>query len=155
MTFSLHCYHKIPGSCSSNLLSWSLWLSALTPGPSHFYTSAKIIYLSYCSDHMTPLYRLPLHSRIQCKLLGPTFTATHGFAPPQISCLISHYVPACNFWSFFNTTLYCPKLSCCPRRLCPFSLVAPYAWNYLPTPNVHNAELLSCFKSSLKRCISA
>ena len=95
--------------------------------------------------HITPvlaaLHWLPVHFRINFKILVLTFRALHGQAPPYISDLIELHVPACTLRSSGHRLLMVSFTHFKTRGDRSFQVVAPKLWNALP---------MDSFKKQLK-----
>lgn len=115
--------------------------------------AARVIFRQSKYDHVTPLlvelHWLPVHSRIQFKILLLVYKALHGLAPVYLRDLLQEYVPSRSLRSSDDCLLRIPRsrlVSCGDRS---FSCVAPRLWNNLPI-ELRTSNSLSSFKSALK-----
>ena len=116
-------------------------------------TCARLIMCRRKYDHVTPLLRelhwLPVHQRIQFKLLVITYKALHGLAPTYICDLLHVYSPSRSLRSEHSLLLTVPrtKLSTyCDRT---FQKLAALLWNSIRM-NIKAAESVDIFKKHLK-----
>ncbi|KXJ14933.1 hypothetical protein AC249_AIPGENE3691 [Exaiptasia diaphana] len=118
-------------------------------------SAARIVTLSKCRDHITPLLKdlhwLPVRQRINYKILLLTFKALHGLTPSYISELISvhtnlkeRFVPLKNY-SYVSVKPYSMKT----YGSRSFSVAAPTLWSSLPS-DLRNMDSLLSFKKELK-----
>lgn len=104
-------------------------------------------------EHITPvlasLHWLPVHLRIDFKILLFAFKCLNGLAPTYLSDLLELYVPARSLRSSDQLLLAVPKSRMKLRGDRAFTVVAPKLWNKLPL-HVRQAPTLQIFKSRLK-----
>ena len=114
--------------------------------------AAKIIYKATYRDHATPylisLHWLPVHARIQFKVLVHTYNSLHGTAPKYLSDLIKHYIPTRSLRSE-NQLKLVETRSKSRYGDRSFTIAAPVLWNHLPL-KIKNAESVIEFKKQLK-----
>jgi hypothetical protein len=97
--------------------------------------AARVVTRTKKYDHITPvlssLHWLPVHERIQYKILILTFKALNGMAPAYLTELLKPYQPARVIRSANHKLLEIPKskLKRCGER--SFSRCAPVLWNNL------------------------
>ena len=117
-------------------------------------TAARLITRSRRHDHITPilyhLHWLPIHSRIEFKILLYTWKCLHGLAPVYLSELVSRYTPTRALRSATNHDLNVTS-SKNKKHYGPtaFSIAAPTLWNALPLA-LKTIDDFDVFKSSLK-----
>jgi hypothetical protein len=116
--------------------------------------AARLITKTKKFNHVTPLlmelHWLPIHVRIEYKLLLIVYKCMNGLAPNYMASLLKKYVPTRSLRSSNDTTLliqYRPKRTSFGGRAFKFS--APHLWNTLPAP-LREINSLSNFKTSLK-----
>ena len=104
------------------------------------------------SDHISPvlheLHWLPVHYRVQFKILLLTYKALHKFSPNYISQLISERQLRPGL-RCAGLTLQVPSTHLKTYGDRAFSSVAPRLWNSLPI-ELRNCNKLETFKSGLK-----
>uniref|UniRef100_A0A8C6LWY4 Reverse transcriptase domain-containing protein n=1 Tax=Nothobranchius furzeri TaxID=105023 RepID=A0A8C6LWY4_NOTFU len=104
-------------------------------------------------EHITPvlanLHWLPIHLRIEFKILVFVFKSLNNLAPGYLSELIHPYVPTRSLRSADQHLLHVPSSRCKSRGERAFSVCAPKLWNHLPLP-IRLSSSLSLFKSRLK-----
>ena len=104
-------------------------------------------------DFITPVLRslhwIPVHLRIQFKILVFTYKSLNGLAPPYLLELVSPYTPARCLRSADQMLLEASKAKKAPRGKRAFSAAAPTLWKELPLP-IKQAPSLTAFKSRLK-----
>ncbi len=100
--------------------------------------------------HFSFTLLLPVHFRIQFKILLFVFKSLNGLAPPYISELLHPYMPTRSLRSTDQLFLNVPKTK---RKLRgdrgAFAVSAPKLWNDLPLI-IRQASSLPLFQSSLK-----
>ena len=98
--------------------------------------AARLLTHTQKREHITPvlasLHWLPVHFRINFKILVLTFRALHGQAPPYISDLIIHHVPACTMRSSGQRLLEVPYTHFKTSGDRSVQAVAPILCNALP-----------------------
>uniref|UniRef100_A0A8C6LTZ9 Reverse transcriptase domain-containing protein n=1 Tax=Nothobranchius furzeri TaxID=105023 RepID=A0A8C6LTZ9_NOTFU len=103
--------------------------------------------------HITPipvdLHWIPVHFRIQYKVLTFAYKALNGLAPLYLSELLTPYIPSRSLRSADHLLLKVPKMKYKARGERAFAFAAPRLWNALPLV-VRQASSLAQFKSSLK-----
>lgn len=116
-------------------------------------TAARIVKRQKKFEHISPvlksLHWLPIHYRIQFKLLVYVFKALKQEAPFYLCELINVYRPVRSLRSENNTRLITPRVrtKCYGDRR--FDKAASDLWNKLPT-ELQNANSVSVFKKNLK-----
>ncbi len=104
-------------------------------------------------EHISPilasLHWLPVHFRIQFKILLFVYKSLNGLAPPYISELLHPYMPTRSLRSADQLFLNVPKTKRKLRGDRAFAVAAPKLWNDLPLP-IRQASSLFLFQSSLK-----
>ena len=115
--------------------------------------AARIITRSKRRDHITPvlkrLHWLPVHCRIQYKILLLVFKALYGLAPGYLAELVEWYMPQRATRSQ-NAALLKPSLAktvTFGERSFKFS--APKLWNKMP-PGLRQSNDIDSFKANLK-----
>ncbi|KAF7650904.1 hypothetical protein LDENG_00119220, partial [Lucifuga dentata] len=104
-------------------------------------------------EHITPvlasLHWLPVHFRIQFKILLITFKATHGLAPSYISALLMPYIAPRPLTSADQKLLHILRSRFTTKGDRAFSVVAPTLWHQLPL-NICSVESVQHFKKLVK-----
>ncbi len=104
-------------------------------------------------QHITPilatLHWLPVHHRVNFKLLILVYKVLHNLAPSYLTDLILVHKPQRNLRSSNRMILVVPRsrLKLCGDRT--FSVVAPKLWNSLPL-RLRLLPTLGSFKRNLK-----
>ena len=98
---------------------------------------------------LASLHWLPVHFRIDFKILLITFKARMGLAPSYITDMLTPYEPARSLRSLGGAFLVFPKSRLKCRGDCAFAIRAPQLWNNLPK-EIRLARSVSSFKSLLK-----
>lgn len=115
--------------------------------------AARLLTRSKKSCHITPvlasLHWLPVHFRIQFKVLTVTFRALHGQAPPYISDLIFPYSSGRSLRSSDRHLLAVPRSRLKTKGDRAFQVAAPRLWNALPL-DLRTAPSEQSFKKLLK-----
>ena len=116
--------------------------------------AARLISGTSTSDHVTPVLRslhwLPVHSRIDYKVLLLVYKSLHDLAPPYLSDLLQFYVPPRQLRSSADTRLLripSARLKTSGQRA--FRYQAPTLWNSLPL-SLRHSDSKATFRSSLK-----
>jgi hypothetical protein len=116
-------------------------------------TAARIVTLSRKYDHITPvlktLHWLPVHLRIDFKILLLKYKVVNGVAPAYLCELLVPYVPARSLRSSSVILLVVPKTRTTTYGDRSFSAVAPKLWNGLPDV-IRTADSVQSFKRLLK-----
>ena len=116
-------------------------------------TAARIVTLKKRHEHITPILKdlhwLPVHRRIEFKILLMTYKAIHGLAPEYIKELIVKQHRSRNLRSNSQQLLVVPRSTTATYGDRAFSVCAPKLWNDLPT-DIKNSDCLLSFKSKLK-----
>jgi hypothetical protein len=104
-------------------------------------------------DHVTPylktLHWLPVHLRIEFKLLLLTYKILNGLAPAYLCDLIVRKKLPRELRSSSICDLKVPRSRTTSYGDRAFSVAAPKLWNALP-PEIRDAPTLTMFKSVLK-----
>lgn len=104
-------------------------------------------------EHISPilasLHWLPVHFRIQFKLLLFAFKALNGLAPPYLAELLHPYIPSRSLRSADQLLLTVPRTRLKLRGERAFAVAAPKLWNALPL-HIRQVSSLFHFKSLLK-----
>lgn len=116
-------------------------------------SAARLLTGTRKREHITPilasLHWLPVHFRIDFKILLFVFKALNGLAPQYISDLIQIYTPARTLRSGSQHLLVESRTRLKTRGSRAFSVVGPKLWKALPL-HIRTAPTLECFKSRLK-----
>ena len=116
-------------------------------------SAARLLTGARKREHITPilasLHWLPVHFRIDFKILLFVFKALHGLAPQYIIDCLHIYTPVRALRSEGQALLVVPKTRLKTRGDRAFSVVGPKLWNALPL-HVRIASTVNCFKSRLK-----
>lgn len=136
-----------------NSLYLGLPLSSLTRLQLVQNAAARLLTGTRKREHITPvlasLHWLPIHFRIQFKVLLIVFKALKGLAPAYITDLLQpHSVPR-SLRSSNKGLLHIPRSHLKQKGDRAFSVAAPRLWNQLPS-DIRSAPSISAFKSSLK-----
>jgi hypothetical protein len=115
--------------------------------------AARLVTRTKPSDHITPvlfdLHWLPVHLRVQYKLLLLTYRAVNDQAPSYITELLAPYNPPRSGLRSAAKHLLLESKSCRSWGDRAFSVAAPRLWNALPH-HVRVSSSLESFKSVLK-----
>ncbi|XDV51162.1 hypothetical protein PO909_020089, partial [Leuciscus waleckii] len=117
-------------------------------------SAARLLTHTRSREHITPvlqqLHWLPVHYRIQYKLLLLTYKSLHNLAPPYLTELLEQHQPTRHLRSA-GTNRLTPIVRTNRRTLGDraFAITAPTLWNSLPT-SIRNSDSLPNFKSVLK-----
>ena len=99
-------------------------------------TAARIVSRTRKSEHITPILKelhwLPVHYRIQYKILLLTYKAMNNNAPAYISDLIHHKASSRVLRSNDKSLLYVPRSNRKTYSDRAFSRTAPITWNSVP-----------------------
>ncbi len=95
------------------------------------------------------IHWLPVHFRINFKVLFFVFKSLNGVAPKYLSDLIKPYAPLRALRSADHLLLAVPRAKLKSRGDRAFAVAAPKLWNSLPL-YIRQAQTLVVFKSSLK-----
>ena len=116
-------------------------------------TAARVITRTSKYSHITPilydLHWLPVHYRVQYKILLHTFKALHGKAPSYIMDMIQVYHPTRALRSQNSLSLVIPRTRTVKFGNRCFHHSAPSLWNALPS-NIREAPSVESFKRYLK-----
>ena len=116
-------------------------------------SAARIITRTPSFHHITPvlqhLHWLPIHFRIQYKLLLMTFKAIHNLAPTYLSDLLHFPTHSRVLRSSSSILLSVPRARLTSMGSRAFSRSAPSLWNSLPL-SLQTSDSLADFKSKLK-----
>ncbi|XP_072176438.1 uncharacterized protein [Diadema setosum] len=113
--------------------------------------AARIVTKVHKKQHSTPLlstlHWLPIHLRIQFKILLLVFKSLNGSTPSYIFELNKDYAPTRNLRSTRLHLFQTPRVNtkCYGQRA--FSTLAPTLWNSLP-PQLPDASTVNSFKNS-------
>ena len=94
------------------------------------------------------LHWLPIHQRIQYKIILLTFKCLHGLAPGYLAELVKPYNPSRSLRSS-NRQILQPKTTKTVAGDRAFSASAPQLWNKLPQ-DLRDIQNLNSFKRNLK-----
>ena len=115
-------------------------------------SAARIVSLSPKTTHITPvlyeLHWLPIHERIEYKILLTVYKCLHQIAPAYLSELITVYDPPRTLRSSSSLTLNTIRTNTSFGSRA-FSSCAPVHWNSLPL-SLRSARTCDIFKSHLK-----
>ena len=115
--------------------------------------AARLVTRTPKRNHITPVLRelhwLPVHYRIQYKILLYTFKALDGSAPVYLNNLIQRYKPNRLLRSSTELQLCVPTSQTTTYGHRCFSKSAPMLWNGLPN-NIRDSKTLETFKKLLK-----
>uniref|UniRef100_A0A8C6Q775 Reverse transcriptase domain-containing protein n=1 Tax=Nothobranchius furzeri TaxID=105023 RepID=A0A8C6Q775_NOTFU len=115
--------------------------------------AARIITKTPISHHITPILKqlhwLPLHTRINFKILLLTFKAFHNLAPHYLTDLVHIVTSSRSLRSSSSIHLSVPSFHLSTMGSRAFSCTAPKLWNSLP-PLIKNINSFTEFKKQLK-----
>ncbi len=115
--------------------------------------SARLLLKCRKHEHITPILRslhwLPVHQRIDFKILLFVYKSLHNLAPVYLSELLHLYTPSRSLRSCDQALLVVPHVRLKRRGECAFAVAGPQLWNTLPL-EIRMAPSLSVFKSLLK-----
>ncbi len=104
-------------------------------------------------DQVTPILKslhwLPVHLRIEFKILLYVFKSINNLVPSYLSDLLYPYNPTQNLTSGDQRLLSVPRSRLKYRGDRAFAVAGPRLWNSLPA-YIRSAQSLTVFKSSLK-----
>ena len=117
-------------------------------------TAARIVTKTPKYDHITPILKelhwLPVHHRLEFKILTLTYKALHHEAPKYIVDMLEVYMPRRNLRSADGpVSLVVPRSRTVKYRNRCFQHAAPKLWNALPA-GIRYACSLPAFKRALK-----
>lgn len=116
-------------------------------------TAARVVTRRKKHDHITPtletLHWLPIHYRVQYKVLLYVFKALKQEAPLYLEELVNIYKPARSLRSENNTTLVTPIVRTKSYGERRFDKAAASLWNDLPN-ELRNVQSVNVFKKKLK-----
>ncbi len=98
---------------------------------------------------LTSLHRIPLHFRIDFKILLIIFKARQGLALSYITEFLTPYEPSSSLRSSGRSLLVVPKWKLKSKGGWAFSTKAAKLWNGLPE-EIRHAESVTSFESLLK-----
>lgn len=114
---------------------------------------ARIVKLSAVRTHITPLLRdlhwLPVHFRINFKLLCMVYRCFHESAPSYLCDLLTPYVPPRSLRSSTKGLLKTPNMNLKTYGHHSFSHAGPNLWRDIPE-ELRKCESLKTFKKQLK-----
>ena len=114
--------------------------------------AARILTKTRKFDHITPILKdlhwLPIHERIDFKILILTWKALNGTAPEYLMNLLLPYIPSRTLRSSDKQLLVVSRASSAFGDRA-FSVVAPTLWNLLPF-NIRNCDSVQTLKKLLK-----
>lgn len=117
------------------------------------YTAVRIITTCHIQNNITPhlksLHWLPIHLRIDYKIILLTFKSLNGLAPEYLRNLLQYRKTSHSLRSESKKLLDTPRTRTTSYGDRAFSVAAPVLWNALPDDLRHETEL-SAFKSKLK-----
>ena len=115
--------------------------------------AARLLTCTRKHEHITPvlasLHWLPVHFRVDFKVLLFVFKALNGLAPPYLAELLHLHAPSRSLRSADQLLLEVPRSKRKLRGDRAFSVAAPRLWNSLPL-HIREAPSLPVFKSKLK-----
>ena len=115
-------------------------------------SAARVLTKTKKVDHISPalksLHWLPVHQRIDFKVLMLVYKALNGLGPKYIIDLLTHYEPSRPLRSSGSGFLSVPRVRT-RHGESAFSFYAPHVCNKL-SKSLRYAETLSVFKSRLK-----
>ncbi len=115
--------------------------------------AAKFLKRQRKFDHVTPILKslhwLPVHLRIEFKILLYVFKSINNLAPSYLSDQLYPYNPTRNLRSGDQRLLSVPRSRLKHRGDRAFAVAGPRLWNSLPA-YIRSAQSLTVFKSSLK-----
>ena len=104
-------------------------------------------------SHITPVLKelrwLPVHRRIQYKIMSQTFRVIHHQAPDYLSDLLSIHWPTRSLRSECTISLTVPRTRTATYGDRTFAKAASTLWNYLPA-NIRNSNSCASFERQLK-----
>ena len=116
-------------------------------------TAARVVTKWKKHDHITPtletLHWLPIHYRVQCKVLLCVFKTLKQEAPLYLEELVNIYTPARSLRSESNTTLITPIVGTKSYGERRFDKAAASLWNHLSN-ELRNVQAVNVFKKKLK-----
>ena len=115
-------------------------------------TAARLVSRCRRYDHISPvlkdLHWLPIHKRINYKILLHTYHCLNGQAPDYLSDLLQK-APERNRRAAYNGKLIIPRSRLSTYGDRSFSVAAPKLWNDLPI-HIKTAKTVQSFKTQLK-----
>ncbi len=115
--------------------------------------AARLLTGSHKRDHITPvlqsLHWLPVHYRVDLKIVLIVYKSLKGMAPSYISDLLIEHNVTRSLRSSNQKLLFIPKMRRKCRRDRAFATIAPRLWNDLPI-FIRMASSVAIFKSKLK-----
>ena len=114
---------------------------------------ARVITRTGRRSHITPvlkeLHWLPVHRRIEYKILSHTYRAIHNQSPVYLSDLLSVYRPTRSLRSESTIMLTVPRTRTVTYGDRTFTKAAATLWNSLPV-NIRNCDTCTTFQRQLK-----
>ena len=115
--------------------------------------AARLITRASPRDHikliLARLHWLPVHMRIQFRILVHTYKCLHASSPPYISDMISRYAPTRQLRSSNDITLLNTRRTAKSVGRGDFRFMAPFLWNELPR-HIRERPSVVTFKRHLK-----
>ena len=116
--------------------------------------AARLVTRTRKYDSITPILRnlhwLPVHKRIQFKLIVFAFECFHRVAPEYLSELLISYKPTRSLRSGTKNLFVVPSMTTKSYGEHSFVYAAPVPWNALPN-DLRNIIDLDKFKAALKK----
>ena len=116
-------------------------------------SAARVLTRTRGREHITPvlksLHWLPVHFRINFKVLLLIFRCLNGLGPSYLSDLLLSYQPSRTLRSSGTGLLTIPRVRTKTHGEAAFSYYGPRLWNSLPE-NLRAAETVDVFKKRLK-----
>ena len=115
--------------------------------------AARIITRTRYSDHITPILKslhwLPIHRRIEFKLLLIVYHCLNNTAPSYLRDMLQTYAPTRSLRSCKKDQLIVPRSKLVRYGDRSFNIAAPHLWNSLPN-YIRQSKSLEVFKKNLK-----
>ena len=153
--------NKNTGTCLGDLKIGLLQLAILYGLPANHLAKmqrlqnacARVITRTGRRSHITPvlkeLHWLPVHRRIEYKILSHTYRAIHHQSPVYLSDLLSVYRPTRSLRSESTIMLTVPRTRTVTYGDRTFTKAAATLWNSLPV-NIRNCDTCTTFQRQLK-----
>ena len=114
--------------------------------------AARLLTRTKKRDHITPILKslhwLPVHFRIDFKVLLLVYKSLNGLGPTYIADMLSLYTPGRELRSTGTGQLVVPRVKSKQGEMA-FSFYAIHRWNQLPLV-IRSAPTVACFKKKLK-----